>query len=442
MTTGRGSPGAVIGEREAEAICADYVAREGLSGRKVLAIIPDNTRTAPIGIFFRSLYRIFGGGPGRIDFLIALGTHPPMSAGEIGRRLGLAPGEGLGDFPRTAVFNHEWDNPARLRAAGTIPGDTIERMSGGLMGDPVTVTVNSLAYEYDALLIVGPVFPHEVVGFSGGNKYLVPGISGAEIIDMFHWLGALITNPVIIGRKRTPVREVVDAAAALIPVPRHCMSLVAGPGGTLAGLFCGAPEEAWEAAADLSASVHIVVKEKPFASVLSCAPAMYGDLWVGGKCAYKLEPVVRDGGELIIYAPHLHEVSVTHGPTIERIGYHVRDYFTSRPGMFSDVPGGILAHSTHVKGVGTYADGTERPRINVTLATGIPEATCRRINLGYRDPVTIRPGEWEGREEEGILRVEKAGETLYRLRDDPFPAVGTAAHAGRTRHSMNNRIIP
>lgn len=238
---------------------------------------------------------------------------------------------------------------------------------------------------------------------------------------MFHWLGALITNPVIIGRKETPVRRVVDAAAAMLPVQRLCMSLVVRESG-LAGLFCGTPEEAWSAAADLSAKVHIVIKDRPFERVLSCAPPMYDELWVGGKAMYKLEPVVADGGELTIFAPHIREISVTHGAFIERVGYHVRDYFRTQMDRFRDVPKGVLAHSTHVKGIGTFEGGKELPRISVVLATGIPEETCRRINLGYRDPKTIDPREYQGREEEGILHVPKAGEMLYRLRDDPFAA--------------------
>jgi hypothetical protein len=158
--------------------------------------------------------------------------------------------------------------------------------------------------------------------------------------------------------------------------------------------------------------------------VLSCAPEMYDEMWVGGKCAYKLEPVVADGGELIIYAPHITKISATHGALIERVGYHVRDYFLAQMERFADVPGGVLAHSTHVKGLGTYENGLERPRTTVTLATGIPEALCRKINLGYRDPASVDPEHWRNREGEGYLLVPKAGETLYRLRDDPFAPVG------------------
>jgi hypothetical protein len=144
---------------------------------------------------------------------------------------------------------------------------------------------------------------------------------------------------------------------------------------------------------------------------------MYDELWVAGKCMYKLEPVVADGGELIIYGKHVKEVSVTHGPLIRKIGYHTRDYFLAQMERFTDIPGGILAHSTHVRGRGAFENGVEKPRIQVTLATGIPEEECRAVNLGYRDPASIHPEEWENREAEGYLCVPNAGEILYRLKD-------------------------
>ena len=106
---------------------------------------------------------------------------------------------------------------------------------------------------------------------------------------------------------------------------------------------------------------------------------------------------------------------MTHGRIIREIGYHVRDYFVQQPERFSHIPGGVMAHSTHVKGIGTYIDGVEKPRINVVLATGISEEDCRKINLGYRDPATINVDEWMNREDEGILYVPQAGEMLYRL---------------------------
>jgi nickel-dependent lactate racemase len=389
--------------------------RADLVEKSVLVIIPDHTRTAPIDIMFRVLYQLLADRVELLDFLVALGTHPPMSDESINHRVGITSAERTTKYSKARFFNHHWKDQNQLRIAGTLTAEEIEEISAGRMRQRVDVTINKMVYDYDLLLIVGPTFPHEVVGFSGGNKYLFPGIAGQEIIDLFHWLGALITNPQIIGKKYTPVRKVVDQAAALLPMERMCMSLVV-KGTDLAGLFIGTPEDAWEAASDLSDQLHIVYKDRPFKQVLSQAPEMYDDLWTGGKCMYKLEPVVADGGELIIYAPHITEVSATHGAIIEAIGYHVRDYFAKQMDRFKHVPGGVMAHSTHVKGIGTYENGVETPRVNVVLATGISEEVCRKINLGYRDPATIDIAEWKDREDEGILFVPKAGEILYRLR--------------------------
>ncbi len=415
-----------LDEAAVRALAGEETAKWGLRGKRVLAIVPDHTRTAPIDLMFRVLHDVvIGAGATAFDVLIALGTHPPMSEAAINQRLGLTPADRTGKYARVKVFNHAWNDPAALTSIGTISEDEVAEISGGLMRERVDVTINKLALQYDLLLIVGPTFPHEVVGFSGGNKYLFPGIGGQEILDMFHWLGALITNPSIIGTKYTPVRAVVDRAAALVPVERRCASLVV-EGSALAGLYLGAPEETWEAAATLSSQLHVVYEDRPYQSVLSCAPPMYDELWVGGKCAYKLEPVVADGGEIVIYAPHIHEISVVHGALIRKIGYHVRDYFLKQPGKFTGVPRGVLAHSTHVKGIGRYDNGVETPRITVTLATGIPEAECRAVNLGYRDPRTIDPADWKDHQAEGRLYVPKAGETLYRLKDDPFTTKRTS----------------
>ena len=271
---------------------------------------------------------------------------------------------------------------------------------------------------------MGPVFPHEVVGFSGGNKYLFPGVGGPQILNFFHWLGAVVTNPMIIGTKWTPVRRVVDRAGAMVKVDKLCFAVVVDPQKNLVGLFAGTPEAAWDAASDLSAKVHIVLKDKPFHTILSCAPPMYDELWTAGKCMYKLEPVLADDGELIIYAPHMSEICVSHGRHIEEVGYHCRDYFSKQWDKFKHIPWGVLAHSTHVRGIGTFENGVEKCRAKVTLASQIPRARCEAINLGYRDPATIRVEDFADRENEGVLLVPKAGEMLYRLKHPPKWASG------------------
>jgi nickel-dependent lactate racemase len=184
------------------------------------------------------------------------------------------------------------------------------------------------------------------------------------------------------------------------------------------GVFCGTPEEAWSQAADLSAQVHIRWVEHAYQMVLSVMPTMYSDLWTGAKGMYKVEPMVADGGEVIIYAPHIHEFSLVHGASIREVGYHVRDYFVKQPGKFEAIPGGVRAHSTHLRGLGTYdpITGLESPRIRVTLSTSIPEADCRAVNLGYRAPATIDVVEWTQRQDEHLLVVPRAGEYLYRIK--------------------------
>ena len=132
---------------------------------------------------------------------------------------------------------------------------------------------------------------------------------------------------------------------------------------------------------------------------------------------YKLEPVIADGGKVIIYAPHIKEIAPTHEEWIRQVSYHTRDYFMKQLEQFTDNPRAILAHSTHVQGVGAYIDGVERPRIDVILATAIPEDVCEQINLGYQDRSTIDIQAFENREDEGILVVPNAGEMLFRLSD-------------------------
>ena len=421
--------GGSLGEADVASVVSQ--ATRGWDGERILLIIPDGTRTAPVGLMFRLLHGALVGRVRVLDVMVALGTHPPMSHEAICRRLEITPEEHQTKYRDVRFFNHAWDNPSELALLGAIPVEEIRELSGGLFEMEVPVELNRRALEYDRLVIVGPVFPHEVVGFSGGNKYLFPGIAGPRILNFFHWLGAVITNPLVIGHKWTPVRRVVDRAAALVAMSKSCFCMVV-EGPRFAGLFFGTPEHAWDEANDLSAEEHIEWVEKPFHTVLSCAPAMYDELWVGGKCMYKLEPVVADGGELIIYAPHIHEVSVTHGRLIEEIGYHCRDYFLAQWEKFRNYPWGVLAHSTHVRGVGTYVNGVERCRIRVTLATGIPREICEKINLGYRDPMEIRPEDFAGRETEGIFLVPKAGERLYRVREMASSTMASVSNSGRT----------
>ena len=408
-------------EDEVKELCAQGLQRVDPQGKRLLVIIPDGTRSVPLDMIFPIFYQLLIGKVKKLHYLIALGTHPLMPPDKIAARVGLTQEALTRDYPEVRIFNHRWDIPETFRDIGEISADEIEDISRGLFRETLTVTINKMIFDYDHLIILGPTFPHEVVGFSGGNKYFFPGISGNELLHFFHWLGALITNPLVNGNKWTPPRRVVDKAASFIPLPVTNFDMVE-KGGKLAGLYIGPTCEAWSRAADLSAKLHIRYVDRRYKSILGVAPPMYDDLWVAGKVMYKLEPVIADGGELIIYAPHIREVSYTHGHILEKIGYHTRDYFLAQMDNFKDVPRGILAHSTHVKGGGSYINGVERPRVNVVLATGISKDRCRRINLGYRDPDSIDLAQWQDREAEGYLFVPKAGETLYRVRGENYEA--------------------
>ena len=408
----------MVNEEQVAELVAKTCPTASYAGKRVLLIVPDATRTAPVGLLFKTIHRQIGSATRNLDVLIALGTHQPMSEAAICERLDITLSERKGAYASVRFFNHAWNDPSALKNIGTIPADEISALTNGLFAMDVPVEVNKMLFDYDQIIIVGPVFPHEVVGCSGGNKYLFPGVSGPQVLNFFHWLGAVVTNPMIIGNKWTPVRKVVDRAGSMVNVEKLCFCMVV-EGKSLAGLYAGTPEQAWDAASDHSRRIHITYKDRPFHTILSCAAPMYDELWTGGKAMYKLEPVLADGGELIIYAPHITEVCISHGKTIMEVGYHCRDYFLKQWDKFKHYPWGVLAHSTHVYGLGTYNNGVETPRAKVTLATGIPENICRKINLGYRDPKTIRPDDHANREHEGVLLVPKAGEMLFHLKNPP-----------------------
>jgi nickel-dependent lactate racemase len=347
--------------------------------------------------------------------MVAVGTHAPLFGEKILELYGITPQGRKEEFVRSDFFCHRWDLPETFLQIGHLSEEDVENISGGLLKEKVSIEINRKIYDYDLILILGPVFPHEVVGFSGGAKYLFPGISGGELLHFFHWLGALMTCKEIIGKKETPVRKVINRAMEKVHLPIHSLAMVVNSEAGLCGLFAGDVNEAWSDAADLSSKIHIVTKKKPYRIVLGRAPEMYDEIWTAGKVMYKLEQVVADNGKLIIYAPHIDKISSTWGDYIEKVGYHVRDYFLVQMKNFKDIPRGVLAHSTHVCGTGIYQNGIEKPRIEVVLATSIPKEKCEQINLGYMNPAEIRIADYIGKEDAGILYVDHAGEILYHL---------------------------
>ncbi|ALL76895.1 hypothetical protein AD006_19155 [Pseudonocardia sp. EC080610-09] len=412
-----GSADTVLAPEAVSAFVAERLERLPVDGRSVCVIVPDGTRSCPLPLLVDRIHRSLAGRAERLVVLIALGTHQPMTDDGLASHLGCD-GDSLAQtYPGTTVLNHEWWDPGTLVSVGVVPAERVHELSEGRLHQEVDVRINRHVVEADLALVVGPVFPHEVVGFSGGNKYFFPGVAGPEIIDLSHWLGALISSSEIIGTLGiTPVRALIDEAAAMIPVERHALCLVVRSGSVdLHAVASGPPEQAWAAAAAVSAGTHVQYLDRPVRRVVSVMPEKYDDIWTAAKGFYKLEPVVADGGEVVIYAPGITTVSVSH-PEIEEIGYHCRDYFTAQWERFRHVGWGVLAHSTHLRGAGTYdpVEG-ERLRVRVTLATGIPRETVERVNLQHADPAGIDLE--RERRDPGTLVVDPAGEVLYRLRE-------------------------
>jgi len=412
-----GGPGESLTDEQVTAFVAESLGATDLDGRSVCVVVPDGTRSCPLPLLLKAVHGALAGRVSRLTVLVALGTHAAMGEAELARHVGYDGQGGLAAaYPGMEVHNHEWWDPEALVSLGTIAGERIAELSEGRLSDPVEVRLNRHVAEHDVALVVGPVFPHEVVGFSGGNKYFFPGVAGQEVIDLSHWLGALITSAQIIGtRGITPVRALINEASSLIPAERLALCLVVKSGThVLHSISFGDPESAWASAADVSAQTHVRYLDAPVRRVVSVMPAKYQDIWTAAKGFYKLEPVVADGGEVILYAPHVTQIAAMH-PEIEEIGYHCRDYFVKQWDRFKHLHWGVLAHSTHLRGVGTWdAVEGERPRVRVTLATGIPEEVVRRANLGYLDPADVDLSALEA--DPDTFVVPQAGEVLYRLR--------------------------
>jgi nickel-dependent lactate racemase len=416
MMIGSGQPHAALSETQIRNIVESGTPPELYQGKRVLVLTPDTTRTCPLPLMVSILQEVIGAEAKQLDFMVALGTHQALSEERILDLYGISAEARKTTFARTQFYNHRWDREDTFRRIGYLSEEETDELSGGRLREKVPVDINKIIYEYDQILILGPVFPHEVVGYSGGAKYLFPGISGGEFLHFFHWLGAVVTCAGTIGIKHTPVREVINRAMKLIDVPVHCLSMVVKSREELFGIYVGSYLESWEAAADLSEQIHVIFKEKPFDTVLGVCPEMYNELWTGGKVMYKLEQVVAPGGKLIIYAPHITEVSRTWGNYMEKIGYHTVDYFLTQPDKFTHIPRGVLAHSTHVRGTGRMENGVEKPRIEVILASSLSEEECLKINLGYMDYRAIDLDSYKDRESEGILFVDRAGEILHRVK--------------------------
>lgn len=352
------------------------------------------------------------------DALVAQGTHPPMSEAQKLAKIGV--GIGATSFAGQ-LFDHRWDEPDELTTLGELSAETVRELTGGLIEHAVSVSINKLLAPgvYDVVVVFGATVPHEVAGFAGGAKYFFPGVSGPELTHTTHWLGALAGIENIIGAVETPTRKLIEAAADLIPARVISLNSVVSrdANGELVtyALFAGDFREAFRRAAEVSRQVHIRYTGRKYQTVVALLDPHYDEMWVGGKASYKLGAIIEDGGELIIYAPHLTKISETHGALIEKYGYAplevVRDMLGASAELRENLC--IAAHLAHVAYAGrTDEHGRVVPRYRITMATGLDEETCRRVNLGYLDHHTLDIAALKSQPD--TLVVKDAGRDLYK----------------------------
>src|SRR5215207_9728413 len=386
------------------------------AGERVLAIIPDKTRDDnthqlfPVATEFLTKR-----GVASFDALVAQGTHPSMSESQKLSKIGCAD---FGGF----LFDHRWNEPDELITIGELSAETVHHLTGGLIDHAVPVSINKLLAPgvYDTVLVFGATVPHEVAGFAGGAKYFFPGVAGPELTHTTHWLGALAGIENIIARVDTPTRRLIEAAAELI-TPR-IISLNTVVSRELDGelvtyaLVAGDIREAFRRAAEVSRQVHIRYTGRKYKKIIALLDPHYDELWVGGKASYKLGAIVEEGGELIIYAPHLTRLSETHGALIEKYGYAPLESVRDMLGVSQELRENlcIAAHLAHVAYAGRLDNaGKIVPRYRITMASGLDEETCRRVNLGYLDYRTL---DYEAmRSDSDTLFVSDSGRDLYQV---------------------------
>ncbi|MEQ1763456.1 MAG: lactate racemase domain-containing protein [Pyrinomonadaceae bacterium] len=384
-------------------------------GSRIVAIIPDKTRDDITNILLpMAIDELAAKRPSMFEVLVAQGTHAAMTEAEKHTKTGR---DAWADWARDGVIHdHLWNDPNELIELGEIGSETVAAITEGAYSESVKVTVNRRLSpaNCDFVLIFGAVVPHEVAGFAGGAKYLFPGVSGRELTNVTHWIGALSGIENVIGRVETPVRRMIETAADMIPARIVCFSSVVSrddDGAMKAhGLFGGDLRESFRAAAALSKEVHIRRVGRKFKRVVALLDGHYEELWTGGKASYKLGGIIEDGGELIIHAPQIAEFSRTHGKGIERFGYapieKIRQLVATSPELAKDLC--VAAHLAHVA-YGSRADG--RPRFAITLSSSISRERCEATNLSYSDPAEFDIESY--RDDVDTLIVERAGRDLY-----------------------------
>lgn len=392
--------------------------------RKILLIHSDYTRRDFSHRLVPLIYReLKSRGMKEICSLNAGGTHRKMKEDEISLKLGIS-----NEINFTKFYNHEYNDADQLVTVGEIPASFVAERTKGDLLQSIPITVNRLVTEdYDLIIVLSGTVPHEAAGYAGGLKAFFPGISGPAVIDLFHWTAVLIGIPEIIGSVDNPARDVINEGSRYVfqkikaPVVSFNMAFEERNSDVISkGLYAGIGIDgfiaAYKEAAKASSKLNIVYIDQPLQVAVQVIDENYDEIWTAGKGSYKLQRsgVMANGGEIIIYAPHINcfhskpEIDTA----LRQIGYHgkgyVQRYLRSNPGLSKNV----AAHVINVRGPGTYnsTTGKEEFAFGVTLATGISEDVCRAVGLGYKDPNSLHQEDFRG---PGKLWIQNGAKYLY-----------------------------
>ena len=389
--------------------------------KKILAIPPDITRYhSQAGILTEYVWEYYK--EKLTDVLPAIGTHYPMTESEIKLMYGEIP---------TELFRvHEWRKG--LHTLGIVPSDYIKDISGGAVDYSIPIQVDELLVNgnFDLILSIGQVVPHEVIGMANHNKNVFIGTGGREGINKSHFLGAAYGMEKIMGRADTPVKKVLnygsDHFAQDMPIIYVLTVIGKDNEGKLAikGLYVGDDIECFNLAAELSLKVNFVMLEEPLKKiVVYLDPAEFKTTWLGNKAIYRTRMAIADEGELIVLAPGLKEFGEDPGndKIIRKYGYVNTPKVLELVKENEDLQGslGAAAHLIH---------GSSEGRFSIVYCPGkISREEMESVNFKYAGLDEMLKKYNPDKLKDGI-NILPGGEEIFYISN---PALGLWAYKGK-----------
>ena len=418
----RGSKNDVIGADEVRAALKQVFDAMGPK-KRVMAIPPDFTRfNSYAGPITEMVYDYFG--PALTDVMPALGTHSPMTPEQIKTMFGHTP---------AGLFRvHDWRND--VVTVGTVPASYVSEVSEGRVSYDWPAQVNKLLLDpsFDLILSIGQVVPHEVIGMANYTKNIFVGVGGSAGINKSHYLGATYGMERIMGRAKSPVRDVMEYARTHfikdLPIV-YIQTVLAKNASTgkmeLKGLFIGDDFECFRKAAELSLETNFIMVEKPIRKcVVYLDPEEFKSTWLGNKAVYRTRMALADGAELIILAPALKEFGEdkTIDALIRKYGYKGTPHTLKCTEENADLQEnlGASAHLIHGSSDGrfsiTYCPGPGMTREEIE---SVGFGYCSYEEMVMRYPIDKLKDGWN---------MMPNGEQIYYRSN---PALGLWAHPDR-----------